>query len=187
MGWFGFNAGSALTSGSDAVHALFNTHIAACASTVAFTIAHKLIYKKHISAVAMLNGAVCSPVLHWQSPFAQHVTTRADCRHGGSNSRGRLHHPRLRAGFRAHFGLSCMLRSLGNQIEVQRRRCSGRVVSPWLHWHHRIALHRILLIERFVCDIMWMRVCHISDVVLRAHVLSDHLLCRFFVSARILS
>lgn len=61
MGWFGFNAGSALTSGSDAVHALFNTHIAACSSTVAFTIAHKLIYKKHISAVAMLNGAVLRP------------------------------------------------------------------------------------------------------------------------------
>ena len=58
MGWFGFNAGSALTSGSDAVHALFNTHIAACSSTVAFVIVHKLIYKKHISAIAMLNGAV---------------------------------------------------------------------------------------------------------------------------------
>jgi Amt family ammonium transporter len=61
MGWFGFNAGSALTSGSDAAHALLNTHIAACASTVAFVISHKMIYKKHISVVAMLNGAVRPP------------------------------------------------------------------------------------------------------------------------------
>lgn len=61
MGWFGFNAGSALSSGSDAVHALFNTHIAACSSTVTFVVVHKMIYKKHISVLAMLNGAVRTP------------------------------------------------------------------------------------------------------------------------------
>lgn len=72
MGWFGFNAGSALTSGSDAVHALFNTHIAACASTVAFVAVHKMIYKKHLSAIAMLNGAIAG--MAGVTPAAGYIT-----------------------------------------------------------------------------------------------------------------
>lgn len=75
MGWFGFNAGSALTSGSDAVHALFNTHIAACASTVAFVAVHKMIYKKHLSAIAMLNGAVRRKQFFFSFPFPPYLTT----------------------------------------------------------------------------------------------------------------
>lgn len=72
MGWFGFNAGSALSSGSDAVHALFNTHIAACSSTVTFVVVHKMIYKKHISVLAMLNGAIAG--MAGVTPAAGYIT-----------------------------------------------------------------------------------------------------------------
>jgi Amt family ammonium transporter len=73
--WFGFNAGSAFASGSDAVHALFNTHIAACASTVSFLLVQILVHKKKPSAVAMMNGAIAG--LAGITPAAGYVSQGA--------------------------------------------------------------------------------------------------------------
>jgi len=41
FGWFGFNAGSALSTGGVAVHALVSTHLAACAGMLAWLVAER--------------------------------------------------------------------------------------------------------------------------------------------------
>jgi hypothetical protein len=116
MGWFGFNAGSALSSGSDAVHALFNTHIAACASCVSFVIAHKLIYKKHISALAILNGAVRSP----RTPESSSQLF-ADCRHGWYHAGCGLRDSWGGTLSRFHVGRCFLLCCLDHQIALEHR------------------------------------------------------------------
>ena len=57
MGWFGFNAGSALSSSSVAIAAIVNTQAAACASTVVWLIMHWIKHKKP-SLVSLLNGSI---------------------------------------------------------------------------------------------------------------------------------
>jgi len=56
MGWFGFNGGSALTSGSLATSALASTQIAACTSGCVWLAASW--YRSKPSSVAMINGVI---------------------------------------------------------------------------------------------------------------------------------
>jgi len=56
MGWFGFNAGSALTSGSLATSAVASTQIAACCSAMVWLIASWI--KDKPSSVALINGVI---------------------------------------------------------------------------------------------------------------------------------
>lgn len=63
MGWFGFNAGSALSAGPLAVHTCLNTQVAASACAVVWTVlSTPWCRKEHLqqgpSVVAILNGAV---------------------------------------------------------------------------------------------------------------------------------
>jgi Amt family ammonium transporter len=58
IGWFGFNAGSALSAGRSAVAAIVSTHIAASASAAVWLFAHWGRYGGRTSLVALLNGAV---------------------------------------------------------------------------------------------------------------------------------
>lgn len=57
MGWFGFNAGSALTSGAGSASTLLTTHIAGCTSGIVWALASKIEDGKP-SLVASLNGVV---------------------------------------------------------------------------------------------------------------------------------
>jgi hypothetical protein len=146
------------------VHALFNTHIAACSSTVAFVAAHKMIYKKHISAVAILNGAV-SPTLQHARIFtalnsAQHRNpvlffkfsphpACLDRRPGRRYSSRRLHHSRRRRHPRPAAGRIILRFSVCAPRALERRRCAGRVVCARCHGRHRLPVHRLLLFRRF--------------------------------------
>jgi Amt family ammonium transporter len=56
MGWFGFNAGSALTSGSLAVSAVASTQIAACCAAMVWLSLSWL--KNKPSSVAVINGVI---------------------------------------------------------------------------------------------------------------------------------
>lgn len=57
FGWFGFNAGSALAANDIAVIAFVNTNLAGAAGAVAwFTI--ELIWKKHVTLIGAISGAV---------------------------------------------------------------------------------------------------------------------------------
>ena len=143
------------------MHALFNTHIAACSSTVAFVAAHKMIYKKHISAVAILNGAV-SPILqhmHLHSAklsstpkssfFCFTHTACLDRRPGRRYSSRRLHHSRRRRHPRPAAGRIILRFSVCAPGALERRRCAGRVVCARSHGRHRLPVHRLLLFRRF--------------------------------------
>ncbi|KAL9654588.1 hypothetical protein ABK040_006652 [Willaertia magna] len=57
MGWFGFNAGSALSSSGVAVVAIVNTHAAACVSTIVWMFMYWIQNKKP-SMVSILNGSI---------------------------------------------------------------------------------------------------------------------------------
>jgi ammonium transporter, Amt family len=56
MGWFGFNAGSALASGSLAVSAVASTQIAACASGTVWLLISAIRSKP--STIAVMNGVI---------------------------------------------------------------------------------------------------------------------------------
>jgi Amt family ammonium transporter len=61
FGWFGFNAGSALSSGGAAVLALINTHVAAGAGALAWATVEWVRYKKP-SALGVASGLVAGLV-----------------------------------------------------------------------------------------------------------------------------
>ena len=61
VGWFGFNAGSALTAGGLAGYAMINTHIAAAAAVVSWTVAEWLAHGKP-SLLGAASGAVAGLV-----------------------------------------------------------------------------------------------------------------------------
>ena len=50
MGWYGFNAGSALSAGSVAAHAISATTIASCVGVVVWSLL-SLIQNKHVHTV----------------------------------------------------------------------------------------------------------------------------------------
>ena len=57
MGWYGFNAGSALSAGSVASYAISATTIASCVGAITWSIL-SLIKFNHVHTVAVLNGAI---------------------------------------------------------------------------------------------------------------------------------
>ena len=74
MGWFGFNAGSALSSSSVAIAAIVNTQAAACTSTVVWLIMHWIKNKKP-SLVSLLNGSIAG--LAGITPASGYITVHA--------------------------------------------------------------------------------------------------------------
>jgi ammonium transporter, Amt family len=74
FGWFGFNAGSALGSGTLAVSAFISTQLAACGAAVAWA-AIEWIQGKHPTALGLISGAVAglatvTPAAGFVSPMA---------------------------------------------------------------------------------------------------------------------
>src|ERR1700722_3194608 len=74
VGWFGFNAGSALGSGPLATSAFINTHFAAAAAAVGWTIA-EWIHNSKPTALGAISGAVAglvaiTPASGFVQPFA---------------------------------------------------------------------------------------------------------------------
>lgn len=74
FGWFGFNAGSALSSGSLAVYAFAATHLAAAAAALAWAILEWIIGKRP-TALGVISGAVAglvaiTPASGYVSPLA---------------------------------------------------------------------------------------------------------------------
>lgn len=57
FGWFGFNAGSALTSGSVSVSAFISTHLAACTAAVAWAVLEWMA-RKRPTALGIISGAI---------------------------------------------------------------------------------------------------------------------------------
>ena len=63
FGWFGFNAGSALSSGASAALALVNTHIAAGAAACSWVLAERVKHGK-ATALGAASGLVAGPVCY---------------------------------------------------------------------------------------------------------------------------
>lgn len=57
VGWFGFNGGSALAAGDDAATAILNTHLAACAAALVWSLIERIRVGKSTS-VGIVTGAV---------------------------------------------------------------------------------------------------------------------------------
>lgn len=74
MGWFGFNAGSALSSSSVAVAAIVNTQAAACTSTVVWLVMFWVQNKKP-SLVSLLNGSIAG--LAGITPASGYITVHS--------------------------------------------------------------------------------------------------------------
>jgi len=73
MGWFGFNGGSALTSGSLATSAIASTQIAACSSGCVWLVASWIRDKP--SSVAVINGVIAG--LAGITPASGYVSSQA--------------------------------------------------------------------------------------------------------------
>merc|ERR1711972_31345 len=58
MGWYGFNAGSALSSGRLAVDTMATTTTATCTALITSTIISLIKHKRAVDTVAVLNGAL---------------------------------------------------------------------------------------------------------------------------------
>jgi Amt family ammonium transporter len=71
FGWFGFNAGSALTSGTLAVSAFINTHMAAAAATASWALLEWRLSKRP-TALGLISGAIAG--LATITPAAGFVT-----------------------------------------------------------------------------------------------------------------
>ena len=74
MGWFGFNAGSALASGATPGHTLLCTHIGACTCGIVWTLMSKIEDGKP-SIVASLNGAIAG--LAGVTPASGFITSQS--------------------------------------------------------------------------------------------------------------
>jgi Amt family ammonium transporter len=74
MGWFGFNAGSALASGAAPGHTLLCTHIAACTCGIVWMLMSKIEDGKP-SIVATLNGAIAG--LAGVTPASGFITSQS--------------------------------------------------------------------------------------------------------------
>ena len=57
MGWYGFNAGSALSAGPVAAYAISATTVASCVGVIIWSLL-SLIQHRHVHTVAVLNGAI---------------------------------------------------------------------------------------------------------------------------------
>ena len=71
FGWFGFNAGSALTSGTLAVSAFISTHMAAAAGALAWAVLEWVLSKRP-TALGIISGAIAG--LATVTPAAGYVT-----------------------------------------------------------------------------------------------------------------
>ncbi len=71
FGWFGFNAGSALTSGTLAVSAFIATHLAAAAGALAWAVL-EWVLSKRATALGIISGAIAG--LATITPAAGYVT-----------------------------------------------------------------------------------------------------------------
>jgi ammonium transporter, Amt family len=74
FGWFGFNAGSALSAGTLAVSAFLNTHLAAAAAAIAWAVL-EWISRRRPTALGLISGAVAG--LATVTPAAGYVTPLA--------------------------------------------------------------------------------------------------------------
>lgn len=61
IGWYGFNAGSALAISSQAINAFFTTTVAACSALMAWLIL-ETIYKSRVSLTGICTGSICGLV-----------------------------------------------------------------------------------------------------------------------------
>jgi Amt family ammonium transporter len=71
FGWFGFNAGSALTSGTLAVSAFINTHLAAAGAAIAWAVL-EWVTSRRPTALGLISGAIAG--LATVTPAAGYVT-----------------------------------------------------------------------------------------------------------------
>ena len=71
FGWFGFNAGSALTSGTLAVSAFISTHMAAAAAAIAWAVLEWILDRRP-TALGLISGAIAG--LATITPAAGYVT-----------------------------------------------------------------------------------------------------------------
>ncbi len=71
FGWFGFNAGSALTSGTVAVSAFVSTHVAAAAAATAWAVL-EWFFRRRPTALGLISGAIAG--LATVTPAAGYVT-----------------------------------------------------------------------------------------------------------------
>ncbi len=77
VGWFGFNAGSALNAGPLATSAFINTHFAAAAAAISWTVAEWL-HNKKPTALGAISGAVAGLVaITPASGFVQPISALA--------------------------------------------------------------------------------------------------------------
>jgi Amt family ammonium transporter len=74
FGWFGFNAGSALTSGELAVSAFISTHMAAAGAAVAWAVL-EWVLRRRPTALGLVSGAIAG--LATVTPAAGYVTPLA--------------------------------------------------------------------------------------------------------------
>lgn len=61
IGWYGFNAGSALAVSSQAINAFFTTTIAACSALITWIVLEE-IFKKQVSLSGICTGSICGLV-----------------------------------------------------------------------------------------------------------------------------
>lgn len=61
IGWYGFNAGSALAVNSQAINAFFTTTIAACSALITWIVLEE-IFKKKVSLSGICTGSICGLV-----------------------------------------------------------------------------------------------------------------------------
>lgn len=74
IGWYGFNAGSALAADGSAVRALINTHVAACGGVAAWMVI-EMILRRFTTMIGVLTGAIGALVAI--TPASGYVGTEA--------------------------------------------------------------------------------------------------------------
>ncbi len=123
VGWFGFNAGSALTSGADAGMAMTVTHISAATATLVWIVIEWTKFGKP-SMVGAVTGAIAG--LASITPASGFVGPVRRARHRPCRRRDLLFHGR------------------GGEAALQNRRFARRVCRPWRGRCDRRLTHRHL-------------------------------------------
>ena len=141
FGWFGFNAGSALSSGGLAASAFLATHLGAAAAAVAWAVI-EWITRKRPTALGIISGAVAGLVAI--TPASGYVGPLAAMAIGAIASAGLLLGGRVGQG-------QARLRRLAGRLRRARRRRHGRRSAHRLlgdHGHQSGRRRRSVLRQR---------------------------------------
>ena len=123
VGWFGFNAGSALSAGPLATSAFINTQFAAAAAALTWTLA-EWIHNGKPTALGAISGAVAGLATITQaSGFVQPMSALV---------------------IGAHRRPGLLLHGLQGQEVLRLRRFARRLWRSWHRRNHRRAAHRTL-------------------------------------------